>query len=206
MCPLVVWGDKSHLRFQGYDCSKPTNVRDLGFDLLSCHVSTSQPRIMKNLTIQILQKESHREIMGWRCTALVSRVASFCGNWDHATPLSDLSDHNIPKEISVEDCRSMIKHGQYTTPKGKKLVVSLNAINHLKYYIKGRQYPNDGQVSCQGEDIFFDGQRVPNMVIHEEIQLTLMPERFRGKFLISSSLKLSFSFLTPNSLNHSEST
>ena len=73
----------SNRQFKAYDCSNPRIVKDVSINTERCESPRVNIPNFRNVTIQLIQRQSIQRTSGWRCQILTSRTAFHCGTKDH---------------------------------------------------------------------------------------------------------------------------
>ncbi len=174
--------DNTYRLFKAYDCTMPTNVRNVGFeDVSSCEIEAKDVTMDRNTTIQVLQREKRLEYVGHRCTMVKTRKVRYCGAYDHQTTFSSLASYEgKPERISYTECKQMARELKYTDPMGTTHELEMNSVNILKFHEVGTSYVSGGEVKCQGGDWMYREHLIHNAVVSVQITLVLSEEIYLG--------------------------
>lgn len=186
---VIIWGTYMHLargadiqinEFTAYDCSRPYNIKDVGFAVATNCIKDNKVTTYQNVTYQVLYEERYRVAKGWTCTIDKSQTVQYCGVYDHETLFAPKTYYNLPASVSASACHSMWNSLTYTTPTGLAYKVSRNSVTSIQYDEKGSSHLEGGEVKCSGEDY-----KLPDahMVVHQahvsvHLKITLQEELF----------------------------
>ena len=164
---------------RGYDCDDPRHLHDVASARQeTCHHQTHVSS-QRNATVQILQDSFTSRIKGHLCKMVVTRTPNYCGNYDHQTMYPRFKLTEVPKTISPDICRRMIRENKYETPAGEDIDIADNEVTAYFYENPGRTYLNpSGEVKCHGENWKIGNVNVPDMVVAHEMKITLQTETF----------------------------
>ena len=176
----VVYPRHGFRTFEGYDCSSPKNLHDIGYDGVGPCVTSSHIVAQRNVTYRLLQKEKYRSFNGYSCRATYNRVAFYCGVFDHITPLPLGSFIGRSFQLTKEECRRIVDDGIFQDVNRDKHVVERGKDVSIKYYLKGKTYNWNGEVKCEGVNWKFRKENLEQMVVEDEILFTIRQEEFRG--------------------------
>lgn len=163
--------------FQAYDCSKPRNVKDIGFVNNPGCAHSSKVNKTRIVTYQVVQREEHHRVPGNICEMDRTEVVLYCGAYDHMTVLARESYYGLPMPISVAECKEWVSTGKWRDPSsGVVYPLQQNAVNIIQFERLGRTYPSGGEVKCEGQEMRSQGEILYNMVVQVQINIKLRNE------------------------------
>lgn len=163
--------------FTAYSCASPKHHRDISYkqiDKCSTVATGLRSRIAK---VQVLREEQHNYAKGWRCSVVVSRRASYCGVYDHSTPMDRWSTVNIPVSLDPEQCRSAARTGKVTLG-AEEHEVQVGIPNVFQVPVVGQVYVSNLEVKCQGGLYQAGGQQVDGAVVTDQYSIRIEEETF----------------------------
>jgi hypothetical protein len=164
--------------FKAYDCTKPINIKDLGFVGESNCANHAKVDKTRTVQYQVLQKEKHIRSEGQSCSMTKTRLSRYCGTYGHQTLLSEASLFDVSVAVSVEQCRTWQTSLSYTDEHGQAHKLTADSINTVAYEEIGRTYIEHGEVDCIGQDWRWNGQILHRMVVEVQLKITLSKETF----------------------------
>ncbi len=199
LCLLInnCLGSTLDRRIQAYDCSNPQAIEDRALDTtsLACTGKAIAHNIERNVTYQLLVKETKRRLKGYKCTVYDSRQVSYCGKYSHQTNFHRFEYRDLPQPPSAGTCRKMVHERSMTTPNMEVLPLSLN--RRLRYYWEeiGRTHEGSDfiypakQIQCTGEPWKVSGKNFENMVVDHHTTVLVTEEEFiwDGNYYVATS-------------------
>ena len=166
---------------EAYDCDNPRELRDVtNTRTENCQQLTTINR-QENATYQILQTSYTTRTTGYICRMVQTRTPNYCGAYDHQTMLPLLKRTEIPKSLSPDVCRRMIREKKFTTAMGNDIDIKEDEVTSYFYEYPGKTYVSNGEVKCLGDRWRVGGVDYENMVVSYEVKLTLQKETFINK-------------------------
>ena len=166
---------------EAYDCDDPRELRDVtNTRTENCHQLTTINH-QENATYQILQTSHTTRTTGYICRMVQTRTPNYCGTYDHQTMLPLLKQTEIPKSLSPDVCRRMIRERKFTTARGDDVYVREDEVTTYFYEYPGKTYVSDEEVKCMGERWRVGDVDYESMVVSYEVKLTLQKETFVSK-------------------------
>jgi len=96
--------------FKAYDCSKPVNIQGVMQTPEShCPETVSAIATTEKRKYQLIQREKYQRFYGWKCKVTMSRIAAFCGAYDHMTLDTTSVMLNQPILVRPEKCKSNVE-------------------------------------------------------------------------------------------------
>ena len=119
---------------------------------------------------------------GTWCEKYVSQFTYYCGNVDHASPLSQETFYRRPMIMTRTECKNLASMGQYVASDGKTYSISKNVGKEKNYFASGSATAYTGfhgnQISCTGGKLMEDGAEIDNMVMHVTEEILDRSEKF----------------------------
>ena len=165
--------------FLAYDCSRPRNIKDVGYAEDPHCSPTAKVSNTRNVTYQILQEEQHHKVAGNACEVTQTRQVRYCGVYDHETTLSQANLYDVPISVPIELCRKWLRDLEYQDSNGFAYPLKANTENIISFEEAGRTYIENGEVACQGQDWKWRKEILHRMVVEIQIKLILKEESFR---------------------------
>lgn len=165
--------------FRAFDCRHPVNIRDVAYKKLSsCTRVAGSPRASQE-TVQILYREQHLYTDGYRCRVWVTRRASYCGAFDHSTPLDRWTTVNKPHPISVQQCKEMVRSGKFMVGE-QGYTVGVGVMSAFSHEAIGHYSAVDGsEIKCQGGEFRVGDKKIPDTVVVDSYNVWIENEKFR---------------------------
>lgn len=162
---------------RAYDCSNPRNIQDSSFNILDeCNRATPMNNF-RNVSYQLLQRESSRRTTGYSCTIIEDRTVRYCGVYDHQTAFPAWSYTNKPVAISIGSCREHIAQ-QSIIIDGISQPLTLNGITLLNWDELGSTYIKDGEAKCEGETWHYRNMKLDNAIVTKQWKFQIQKEEF----------------------------
>ena len=187
-CAEAVFTQKQN-QLQGYDCSEPRGVLDraLNSDDLMCDTQHRHIAMEKNVTYQLLVRETNQRFKGWRCEIRDSRSVHYCGNYDHQTAYERLNYRKLPLHMDPMDCRLMVDRKEYQDPKGKKHTINKGGVTLVFYeeigttWATGTTPDSTSEIECQGGKWEIDGLHFTDMIVTHQLRITVVKEEYHAE-------------------------
>ena len=166
---------------EAYWCGDPRGVQNSGF--VNNPRCNSQAKVVKTVdtVYQLIHEVKRQTVTGFACSVTETRLARYCGSFDHQTVLSSYTRYDTPLSISAAQCQDWHMRLDFKDPGGKQHDLKEDAINIIGYEELGHTYiaPGSGEVSCLGQDMKWDGQVLQNMIVEVQLKITLKKETFK---------------------------
>ena len=169
--------------FEAYWCGDPSKVQNMGF--VNTPQCSSQAKVAKTeeVVYQLIHEIKHQKTKGYSCQVSMTRIARYCGVYDHQTVFTPYNQYDAPVSVSMAMCQDWHSRLIYEDSAGKSHPLMEDTVNIVRFEALGNTYvaPGSGEVSCSGQDLRWEGEVIHNVLVEVQVRITLKREEFRIK-------------------------
>ena len=169
--------------FEAYWCGDPSKVQNMGF--VNTPQCSSRAKVAKTeeVVYQLIHEIKHQKTKGYSCQVSMTRVARYCGVYDHQTVFTPYNQYDVPVSISMAMCQDWHSRLIYEDTAGKAHPLMEDTVNIVRFEALGNTYvaPGSGEVSCNGQDLRWGDEVIHNVLVEVQVRITLKREEFKIK-------------------------
>ena len=167
--------------FEAYWCGDPSNVQNAGFVNDPQCISHAKVANTEEAVYQLVHEIKHQKVKGFTCQVSITRIARYCGVYDHQTSFTPYNQYDVPVSISATTCQDWHSRFIYEDSAGKAHPLKEDTINIVRFEAMGNTYvaPGSGEVSCNGQDLKWENEIIHNILVEVQVRITLKKEEFR---------------------------
>ena len=168
----------------GYDCKRPKGITATSSVIIGkCSIpDIGKVKQSDEREFQVVQTKTKTELKGYRCKRTVTQMTSYCGTYDHSTPIPQHTFFQEPVRVSSAECWSMGINKVYRDLQGKDHQITPGIEIAISYFKLGNTRGSEGidgnQVRCTGGQFMIDNVLVDRTVIYVRERIKLQEEIF----------------------------
>ena len=144
------YGTTASYKIEAWACDKPKNIISQSYNSNdNCGSAIKEPQASRSVRVTVLQEERRRRHEAIVCSVEETRLIYHCGNFDHISILTGLSNFNVPKKVTYGQCAKMISEGVYELENGEVKEISKDGLTVITYTPVGRSFRSEsGEIVC----------------------------------------------------------